>query len=237
MFNKIYKNKKNNSADVVVETADDIAADTKSTVISTKKGYRNRNMYKASRKCQYLISTGKKCMAVALKTSPYCRAHIFIYKSVREKNQSIVNQPDKSSLQSTDHQKENLELNDEIALLKNYLHRIVKTSNKKIIEPSEIRLQLALIEQIRRLIESLNRIEVQSKVYFIVNKIISSVVKKISVIINKYITDAPTKEVIISELMSIAKIEENEGDLRGLLKLVDEEKTRPTFEVVDGKRQ
>ena len=105
--------------------------------------------------------------------------------------------------------------------MKAYLQKLISSTpiNKKI-NPSDLRIQLQLIEQIRKLVHSLSIIESQSKIYNVVMKIINSLVTRVVELINKHSTDDNLKSILSSELMDLSKNENEIMDLKLLLKQV-----------------
>ena len=176
------------------------------------------DLYTMQERCEYITSKGEKCKCVAIKGTKYCRWHkpkdiITPIENISTPSPSLEN----NNLQNTSD--ENDDLNFEIKLLKQYLLKLINdTPSRKTLDPKYLRLQLQLIEQIRKLVHSLSTIESQSKIYNVVLKIINSLIEKIVEVINKHTTDENLKNILSSELMALSKNENENNDLRILMK-------------------
>ena len=164
------------------------------------------NFYGRQLKCDFIMSNGKKCKAIRKVNSPYCHHHT-----------KDISPTPSNPIQSNIH---NDDLSFEIVLLKKYLRTLIKQSPKEI-DPKFLRLQLQLIEQIRKLVHSLSIIKSQSKVYITVTKIINSIVNKVVEVINKHSIDETLKEIISNELLELSRDRDENNDLNQLLKTIN----------------
>jgi len=167
-------------------------------------------------RCVYVSAEGKKCGCVSIKGTGYCRWHI--PEDLKPKPQSIELPP--STIDEKNFSSENDDLSFEIKFLKMNLHRLINNSPKKI-TPEDLRIQIQLIEQIRKLVQSLSIIESQSKMYNLVSKIISSIITRVVEIVHKHITDDNVKRIIAEDLMRLSEDENENSDLKMLLKQIN----------------
>ena len=163
-------------------------------------------------KCEYTNSEGKKCNSVKSKHSKYCHHH---------EPKTLINPTPSIPTPFSENSNENL--NFEIELLRKYLSQLVKDSPKKL-DPSTLKIQFQLIEQIRKLVHSLSTINSQTKVYSTVTKIIQSIIGKVVDVVNKHVNDENIKEILANELMAIANSSDANEDLNKLLKTINPNK-------------
>ena len=164
-----------------------------------------KEFYQNNKKCKFILSNGEKCKSVVKNPYEYCRHHI--PKDLLEQNKKY-NDENKINFSPVENKKENFSY--EIQILKNYLKYLVPSNPKnKKLDPKELKLQIQIIEQIRKLIHSLSTIENQNKIYKDVNKIIFLVVSRIVEVLNKHLTEPSLKQIVIDELNEITSNEDS----------------------------
>ena len=99
------------------------------------------------------------------------------------------------------------------------MRKVINQSPKKL-EISDLKIQMQLIEQIRKLVHSLSFIENQSRVYNLVKKIIDTIISKVVEIINKHVIDDNIKINLSKDLMDLNN-DDNDNDLKSLLKQIN----------------
>ena len=172
----------------------------------------NKNLYSKQIKCEYISPSQKKCNCIANKNSKYCHHHI-----TKEEKLKLLNSIPLQS-NSTKENNQDEDFNFEINLLKRYLRSLVNSNPKKI-NSSDLRIQLQLIEQIRKLVHSLSIIQSQSKIQNLVMKIINSILTQVVSLINKHSNDENLKNILGNELIGIGNsLENGSSDLNSLLK-------------------
>ena len=175
------------------------------TIIKKHKG--QSDFYGMMSKCSYISPTQKKCKSIANKNSQFCHHHIpKSEKQITPTPSQPINNPSVVG-----------NLGFEIKLLRKYLNSLVSTNPKKM-EPKDFRIQLQVIEQIRKLVHSLSTIENQNKIFSTVHKIINAFVIKVGEIISKHIIDENIKNNLVSELMELGNLDNENSDLNILLK-------------------
>lgn len=183
----------------------------------------SKDLYNKLEKCEFIYKDGTRCKCVKMQQSKFCRHHLSteerqIVESRKrmfaEKKKMLSVVPDGEVEDNKDD-----DLNFEIRLLKNYLHQLISsTPKKKMLDPNTLRLQLAMIEQIRKLVHSLSAIETQGRIYSTVTKIINSIVDKVVELINKHTTDDNLKALLSSELLNLSNLDSTDKDLSVLLR-------------------
>lgn len=151
-----------------------------------------------------------KCKCVRKKENNYCYHH-------QPKDNTLPPKEIKISSKQSDTIINDDSLSYEINLLRNYLNNLVSNSPKKITREN-LRLQITLIEQIRKLVFSLSNNNYQTKLYDTTIKIINIIISKVVEIINKHVSDDFLKEIISKELINLNLDESENKDLNKLLK-------------------
>lgn len=165
--------------------------------------------------CITVMPSGKNCKLPAVRGFTHCQNHL----TNEERTKRELGQRGRAITSDEASNIEKESLVSELALLKACLSKASKNLVKgDKIDPDEGKQVMALIEGIRKLAESLKKIETQDKVWSVVNKISKVLSTRCIETINKFVSDADTRSLIAAELLRVAKVEESSGDLKDLLK-------------------
>ena len=146
---------------------------------------------------------------MAIKNTTRCRWHSISPRSIKKEKYTL-------------HEGE--DFNFEINLLKKYLNSLMSHSPKKL-NPKEIKLQISLIEQIRKLVSSLSDTSYRDKINSTSIKFINVMIDKIVGVINKHVIEKSLKNVLSKEIRDL-KFDDDHKDINLLLKTLTSKKRK-----------
>jgi len=199
-----------------------------------------KRLYYIQKLCKGKNKSNEPCRAIAIIGSDYCRFHSKL-PSIKRLTKDLEARPERYQIPITFQKylyRKNLadqhifNLSDEIALLQTHLQVLINknfelSKNNKNIDDNIV-LQLSVIEHLRKLTETLKRIEVQEKYFDRANQTIKVVLQRIVVIIEKFITDKDIKRLIAQELYKLGletegmqqeTIDKNKAELKEALNI------------------
>jgi len=187
-----------------------------------------KKFYYMQRHCKGTKKDGTPCKNIAIVCSDYCRFHSKI-PSLKHLKEKLEQCPERYNIPSTFlrylyrknlQDKNILNLHDELAYLQSVMQELINQTADQNITPEKLAIQLQVIEYLRRLTETIKRIELQDKYFEKAQQTVAIVLQKIVVIIDKFITDKSTKQLIAQELYKIG-VElqvEKESEIKKLTK-------------------
>ena len=192
------------------------------TILINPRKVRMQALYQSTRKCNAMNKAGKKCMAIAMEGSDYCRNHSQLPPLMKLKEQYDKPGPMYGQIDMRDFRKDYEHflqhktiagVRDEIALCRAYLSQMLKypdyvNKDRTQISLESIAAQIEVIKTIRGLSLAAKKMEIQDKYFGKANESIKAIVTQAVLIIDRFVTDDKLKAVLANEFFKLGKKED-----------------------------